>query len=79
MSFINSIRDKYKPLFDSESGGEGDGLVSKWGTLYFVDKLADGDLLRWEAIQYLPIEQFYTKLVLEIDKAKAENIKHYTR
>ena len=44
--------------------------LDKFGTLAIVDDLAEGDLLKWDAVQKQPYSNVFAKLML--DKTKAE-------
>ena len=65
----------YNEIYGGSSGGsekKASDYFSKWGWYPSLDMMADGDVLKIEAITELPIHAFHVSLAHRLDKQKME-------
>jgi hypothetical protein len=65
--------EDYPEIFggDDEDNGQGISLSHKYGWVVVVDALAQGDVLKWDAIFALSARQFLNYVQYWIDKKAA--------
>ena len=54
-------------------GNGGDWFYEHWGWFVWVDRLANGDTLKWDAVTEMNIVEFLNKCQFIKDKATVEN------
>ena len=75
MPFIERIAEVYTEIYGGNSGGsekEATGYFKKWGWYSTLDMMADGDVLKIDAITELPVHAFHISLAHRLDKQKME-------
>tara|TARA_R100001244_G_scaffold118367_1_gene88099 strand:+ start:80 stop:319 length:240 start_codon:yes stop_codon:yes gene_type:complete len=65
LGFRNEIKERYPVVFKS-SGKK--SVSSNYGWFSVIDGLAEGDILKFDAITLLPLNLCLVKLSLNIDK-----------
>ena len=77
--FVKGLVERYPEIFDNEGGHPSEHqarFARKWGSYTTIHELAGGDILRFNEIVELPLEQCLLSLAYRADKALLEDMLH---
>tara|TARA_B110000285_G_scaffold130750_1_gene146918 strand:- start:388 stop:618 length:231 start_codon:yes stop_codon:yes gene_type:complete len=75
LSHRRGVNFHYATLFAGDGESSGDGLHQKWGWYGILYQLAQGDILKMDAVQNIYIEQALTFMAYEKDLNLQDKVK----